>query len=86
MRDAAFTLYALIRLGFIDSCRLHELAGGARRDPDRDPGPLQLMYRIDGREDLPEEEFTHLEGYRGSGPVRIGNGAASDCNSTSTAN
>jgi GH15 family glucan-1,4-alpha-glucosidase len=34
------------------------------------------MYGIDGREDLPEEELSHLEGYMGSAPVRIGNGAA----------
>jgi GH15 family glucan-1,4-alpha-glucosidase len=35
------------------------------------------MYGIDGREDLPEQELPHLEGYMGSSPVRIGNGAAS---------
>ena len=34
------------------------------------------MYGIDGRAELPEEVLDHLEGYRGSGPVRIGNGAA----------
>jgi GH15 family glucan-1,4-alpha-glucosidase len=34
------------------------------------------MYGIDGREDLPEQELPHLEGYKGSAPVRIGNGAA----------
>jgi GH15 family glucan-1,4-alpha-glucosidase len=34
------------------------------------------MYGIDGREDLPEEELSHLEGYMGSAPVRIGNQAA----------
>jgi GH15 family glucan-1,4-alpha-glucosidase len=38
-------------------------------------GPLQLMYGIDGRTDLTEETLDHLEGYRGSRPVRVGNGA-----------
>jgi GH15 family glucan-1,4-alpha-glucosidase len=33
------------------------------------------MYGIDGRHQLPEETLDHLEGYRGSRPVRIGNGA-----------
>ena len=83
IRDAAFTVYALIRLGFSSEAaafsrwtteRLsdHEHAAG-----DRHAGPLQPMYCIDGSPDLPEEELGHLCGYRGSGPVRIGNGAAS---------
>ncbi len=38
-------------------------------------GSLQLMYGIDGRQDLTEETLDHLEGYRGSRPVRLGNGA-----------
>jgi len=52
------------------------LEGRFRYAADRESGPLQIMYGIDGREDLPEEELTHLEGYMGSAPVRIGNRAA----------
>ena len=75
IRDAAFTLYGLLRIGFTDEAshfmhwleaRCHELA------PD---GSLQIMYGIDGRHTLTEETLDHLEGYRGSSPVRIGNGA-----------
>ncbi len=75
IRDAAFTLYGLIRIGFTDEAaqfmnwieaRCHELG------PD---GSLQIMYGIDGRHVLTEETLEHLEGYRGSQPVRIGNGA-----------
>jgi GH15 family glucan-1,4-alpha-glucosidase len=39
-------------------------------------GPLQIMYAVDGAAELEEEILEHLEGYRGSAPVRIGNGAA----------
>jgi GH15 family glucan-1,4-alpha-glucosidase len=43
----------------------------ARKSSDH----LQIMYGIGGERDLPERELTHLEGYRGSSPVRVGNGA-----------
>ncbi|MCA9457274.1 MAG: glycoside hydrolase family 15 protein, partial [Nitrospira sp.] len=75
IRDAAFTLYGLLRIGFTEEAsafmhwleaRCHEL------NPD---GSLQLMYGIDGRHQLTEETLAHLEGYRGSHPVRVGNGA-----------
>ncbi|WP_051738270.1 glycoside hydrolase family 15 protein [Pseudonocardia halophobica] len=78
MRDAAFSLYALLRLGFTEEAGafMSWLQERVRHGVGRESGPLQIMYGIDGREDLPEAELPHLEGYRGSRPVRIGNGAA----------
>jgi GH15 family glucan-1,4-alpha-glucosidase len=78
IRDAAFSLYALLRLGFTDESAafmdwLRERFSEHRRGGQ---GPLQVMYGIDGRSELDEEILEHLEGYRGSAPVRIGNGAA----------
>ncbi len=75
IRDAAFTLYGLLRIGFTEEAaqfmnwleaRCHEL------EPD---GSLQIMYGVDGRHTLAEETLDHLEGYRGSRPVRVGNAA-----------
>lgn len=75
IRDASFTLYALLCLGFTSEAH-HFMqwlqARAAELAPD---GSLQVVYGIDGRHDLTEEVLLHLEGYRGSGPVRIGNGA-----------
>jgi GH15 family glucan-1,4-alpha-glucosidase len=78
IRDAAFSLYALLRLGFTDEATafMEWLRGRFGEDHPGGHGPLQLMYGIDGRMDLEEEVLEHLEGYQGSAPVRIGNGAA----------
>jgi len=75
IRDAAFTLYGLLRIGFTEEA---EAFMGWLEDRSYNPKPdgsLQLMYGIDGRTDLTEETLDHLEGYRGSRPVRVGNGA-----------
>lgn len=75
IRDSSFTIYSLLRIGFTEEAaqfmsfldaRCHEL----KRD-----GTLQVMYGIDGRHTLKEETLDHLEGYKGSSPVRIGNAA-----------
>ncbi|MFI7298683.1 glycoside hydrolase family 15 protein [Streptomyces sp. NPDC050121] len=79
MRDAAFSLYALLRLGFTEEAGafMEWLEQRFRHAADcGEEGPLQIMYGIDGRAELPEEELSHLEGYLGSAPVRIGNRAA----------
>jgi GH15 family glucan-1,4-alpha-glucosidase len=75
LRDASFTLYALIRLGFVGEAQsfIEWLKGRLGDDAQR--GPLQVMYGVDGRQQLDEIELEHLSGYEGSRPVRIGNAA-----------
>lgn len=77
VRDAAFTVFSLIRLGFTEeatafidwlSKRIHEEAGSQ--------GPLNTMYSIDGESELPEHVLDNLSGYQNSQPVRIGNAAS----------
>jgi GH15 family glucan-1,4-alpha-glucosidase len=75
IRDAAFTLYAFIRVGFTEeAARFGQFLRQRIQEPEPD-GSLQVMYGIDGRHELTEETLDHLEGYKGSRPVRIGNGA-----------
>ena len=78
IRDGSFSIYALLGLGYVD-----EAAAFGRWLRDRGTGyagdgasPLKIMYRVDGTSDLTEETLDHFEGWRGSRPVRIGNGAA----------
>ena len=49
-----------------------------------DDGGLQIMYGIDGRRDLSESELSHMTGYAGARPVRVGNGALTSARTTST--
>jgi GH15 family glucan-1,4-alpha-glucosidase len=76
LRDSAFTAFAFQRLGFVREAQqfAHWLADRCRETDPGDP-QLQIVYAIDGGRDLAERELTHLEGYAGSRPVRIGNGA-----------
>ncbi|MFJ9576738.1 glycoside hydrolase family 15 protein [Streptomyces sp. NPDC101191] len=80
IRDASFSVYALLGLGFTEeaSAFINWLHDRVKQEAGRDDGtgPLSIMYRVDGSSDLVEETLDHWEGYRGSAPVRIGNGAA----------
>jgi GH15 family glucan-1,4-alpha-glucosidase len=73
LRDAGFTLQALVRTGFLEEARawrewlLRAIAGS--------PGRLQIWYGVAGERRVPEQELPWLAGYEGSRPVRIGNGA-----------
>lgn len=76
LRDAAFTIYGFLRIGFTNEARafmgwldarLHEIDG--------DAGSLQPLYTIDGGHEVEEFELDHLSGYRKSTPVRVGNAA-----------
>jgi GH15 family glucan-1,4-alpha-glucosidase len=75
VRDTSFTLQALFNLG-----HLSETEGYIRWIEkllsEHGAGKMQIMYGLRGEEELPEEELDHLDGYKGSRPVRIGNGAA----------
>jgi GH15 family glucan-1,4-alpha-glucosidase len=75
LRDAAFTLYSLIRLGFVDETEAFIEWLKDRLGDDAQRGPLQVMYGLDGRQKLDEVSLDHLCGYENSRPVRIGNAA-----------
>ncbi|HEV2691446.1 MAG TPA: glycoside hydrolase family 15 protein [Verrucomicrobiae bacterium] len=76
IRDSAFTLYALMRLGYTEEAGAF-MGWIEQRCQELEPGkPLQTMYRIDGGQELSEKVLEHFEGYRQSRPVRIGNGAS----------
>jgi GH15 family glucan-1,4-alpha-glucosidase len=73
LRDATFTLYALVNAGYAEEARawrdwLLRAAAG-------DPSQLQIMYGLAGERRLTELELPWLPGYEGARPVRIGNAA-----------
>jgi GH15 family glucan-1,4-alpha-glucosidase len=74
IRDAAFTVYAFLRIGFTAEAT-HFMEWIEKRCREHRGDRLQIMYAIDGRAEIDEEVLDHLEGYRGSRPVRIGNAA-----------
>jgi len=73
LRDAALTLEAFLGCGYADEAALWR--DWLLRAVAGDPADLQIMYAVDGGRNLPERELSHLPGYQGSSPVRIGNGA-----------
>jgi GH15 family glucan-1,4-alpha-glucosidase len=79
IRDASFSVYALLGLGYMEEAAAF---GAWVRDRVVESGghngssPLKIMYRVDGSSGLTEETLDHFEGWRGSRPVRVGNGAA----------
>jgi GH15 family glucan-1,4-alpha-glucosidase len=77
LRDAAFTVYALMTLGFLEEASAFMEWVQRRCESATLERDVMIMYGVDGSQDLPELTLDHLEGYRGSGPVRIGNGAVS---------
>jgi GH15 family glucan-1,4-alpha-glucosidase len=75
LRDAAFTIYALMTLGFLEEAASF-MEWVQRRCESVPPGrDVLIMYGVDGSEEIHETVLDHLEGYRGSRPVRIGNNA-----------
>ena len=74
IRDASFTLYALTRLGMTEETSAF-IAWLADRFESSRPETLRTLYTIGGGTELTERTMEHLEGYRGSRPVRIGNAA-----------
>ena len=72
LRDAAFAMFVLIRIGFRDEAQ--KFMGWLRERCHGSGGRLHPIYGIDGRTELDKEGLLHLSGYRDSSPVRVGNG------------
>lgn len=77
VRDASFTIYILLRLGITHEAEAYTSYIYERvKEAKARHGALPIMFTIWGGTEIPELELDHMEGYRGSRPVRIGNGAA----------
>ena len=76
IRDASFTVYALMRLGYTEEAKAFTRWSAERPGHGPDGGQLRIMYALDGGEVQAEVDLDHLAGYAGSQPVRIGNDAA----------
>jgi GH15 family glucan-1,4-alpha-glucosidase len=74
LRDATFTLHALLLSGYTDESAAW--VGWLRRAVAGTPGEMQIMYGVDGERRIAEFELDHLAGYEDSQPVRVGNEAA----------
>ncbi|HET7737907.1 MAG TPA: glycoside hydrolase family 15 protein, partial [Tepidiformaceae bacterium] len=75
LRDTAFTLYAFYVIGHSEESDI--FLNWVMEIARSDPASLQVMYGLEGETALAEQALDHLEGYRGSKPVRIGNRAHS---------
>lgn len=75
IRDASFTVYTLLRLGYKQEAKNFVDWVDRQCDALQSAGRLRLMYTLSGKLELDEVALNHLEGYKGSRPVRIGNAA-----------
>ncbi len=76
IRDASFTVYAFMRLGFIEEANAYmRWLKGRVSDCCGQATKINILYGIDGRQELPETELDHLSGHGGATPVRVGNEA-----------
>ena len=74
IRDAYYTVQALNRLGALDV--LEKYLGYLRNlVDDSKSGEIQPLYAVSGKKELEEWTAAGLKGYRGMGPVRVGNAA-----------
>ncbi len=74
VRDASFTVYAFLRLGYAEEAA-HFMGWMSERASASEDGRIRIMYALDGSDEASEVELEHLAGYADSKPVLIGNEA-----------